>query len=142
MQFNPLDTEETNTLRESKAKTISNVVTPLCLKQVEQLLSDRQAAMERGKIGLIGRIVRLKEMAGRTLVTLSDETGVASIIEVQNADDLQEEEYYYFVAYAKLDKEEAVLMSHQSHKVEDYNMIAYHQSAVMMAHLVPSSHAQ
>lgn len=104
MQFNPLDTEETNTLRESKNKTINNVVTPLCLRQVEQLLGDKEGAIERGKIGLLGRIIRLKEMAGRTLVTLSDETGVASIIEVQNADDLQEEEYYYFVAYAKLDK--------------------------------------
>lgn len=142
MQFNPLETEETTSLRESKNKPLSTVVTPLCLRQVEQLLSDREAALERGKIGLLGRIVRLKEMAGRTLVTLSDETGVGSIIEVQNADDLQEEEYYYFVAYAKLDKEEAVLMSHQSHKVQDYNMIAYHLSAVMMAHLAPSSPAQ
>jgi hypothetical protein len=109
----------------------------MCLRQVEQLLADKDSALEKGKIGLLARIVRLKEMAGRTLVTLSDETGVASIIEVQNADELQEEEYYYFVAYAKLDKEEAVLMSHQSHKVTDYNMIAYHHTAVMMAQLAP-----
>lgn len=33
-------------------------------------------------------------------------------------------------------------MSHQSHKVVDYNMIAYHQTAVMMAQLLPSNPAQ
>lgn len=37
---------------------------------------------------MIGRIVRLKEMLGRTLVTISDETGIGNIIEVQNADQL------------------------------------------------------
>ena len=34
-----------------------------------------------GKIALIGRIVKLKSMAGRTIVSLSDESGIINIIE-------------------------------------------------------------
>lgn len=72
MEFNPLENEETNTARESKAKSLSSVVSPRCLKQVEQLLSNREAALAAGKIEIVGRVVRLKDMVGRTLVTLSD----------------------------------------------------------------------
>jgi hypothetical protein len=133
MQFNPLENEETSTLRESKSKSMSAVVRPMSLKQVEQLLASREGAVGAGKVAVVGRVVRLKEMAGRTLVTLSDETGVANIIEVQNADQLEEEEYYHFVVYAKMDKEEPVLMSHQSHRLTDYNFIAFHFANVMMA---------
>lgn len=52
----------------------------MTLKQLEKLLVQREAAVAAGKIAVVGRIVGLKEMAGRTLVTLSDETGSASIV--------------------------------------------------------------
>jgi hypothetical protein len=85
-------------------------------------------------VEVIGRIVRLKEMVGRTMVTLTDGTGVANIIEAQNTDQLEEEQYYCFIAYVKMDKEEAVLMSHQCEGLTDFNRIQFHFANVIMAH--------
>ena len=104
MQFNPLENEDTNLHRESKNKSISNVPLPVTLKQLEQLLGQREAAVAAGKIALIGRIVGLTEMAGRTLVTLTDETGSVNVIEVQNADQMEEGQYYHLIVFVKLDK--------------------------------------
>jgi uncharacterized protein YbaA (DUF1428 family) len=87
-----------------------------------------------GKISLLGRVVRLKDMVGRTIATISDETGVINVIEAQSADILEEEQYFQFVVSVRMDKEEAVLMSLHCEKVTDFNRIQFHWANVMMAH--------
>lgn len=71
------------------------------------------------------------------MATLSDETGTVNIIEVEKADDLQEEQYYCFILYVKMDKDEAVLMSYHCEKLTDFNRIAFHFSNIMFIECRP-----
>lgn len=104
--LNPFDREET-TVRDSKSKTNSNnnPLIPLTVRQISKLIANEQEFDSIGRVMLVGRIVKLKDLAGRSMATLSDETGAINIVEGHGGADLEEEQYYRFVVTVKMDKD-------------------------------------
>lgn len=77
-------------------------------------------------------MVRLKDMVGRTIVTLSDETGVVHIIETQYADMLEENAYFHFIVSVRMDKDEPVLVSLHAERIIDHNRLQFHMANIML----------
>jgi len=105
MILNPLEREDTNTHNQSKhSKSFNNTVVPLSIQQIGKIILKKDGISSLGKVALVGRIVKLKDMLGRTIIHLCDETGVISIIEGQNTSEMQEEEYFKFIVSVRIDK--------------------------------------
>lgn len=83
MIFDPFEREDQANTNPSKTKAFVNTLVPLSIKQLNSLIANKQDFSALGKIVLIGRVVKLREMVGRTQVKLSDESGNVALIEGQ-----------------------------------------------------------
>ena len=77
----------------------------MTIRQVNLIRNQRKDLNEIARIVLIGRIVDIKDMVGRTQVIISDQTGVATIIEGQGGANLQEDSYFRFIVTIRIDKD-------------------------------------
>lgn len=53
----------------------------MTIRQLNAVLAKKEQLWTIGKIVIVGRVVRVKEMVGRTLVVLTDETGLLTVVE-------------------------------------------------------------
>ncbi len=136
MIFNPLEREDQgNTTNHSKSKAFVQPLLPMTVRQVNILLTRKEDLAGIGKVSVVGRVVRVKEMVGRTLVVITDETGVLTVIENQGQ---AEEGYFRWVLQVRTEKEEPVLYSLRRDSVVDFNQIQYHMvTAMTMALKMP-----
>ena len=77
----------------------------MTIRQVNLIRNQRKDLNEIARIVLIGRIVDIKDMVGRTQVIISDQTGMATIIEGQGGANLQEDSYFRFIVTIRIDKD-------------------------------------
>jgi hypothetical protein len=133
MKMNPMQKDDNHSNQNSKPRIYVYTILPLSVKLLNDLVKLKKDLTGIGRIQLIGRVIELKVMVGRTQVKMTDSTGVASIVEGAVGDNLEEQEYYKFIVQARLDKEEPVLYCLHYEKLKSFNQLQYHWSNVMMA---------
>ena len=91
MIVHPLERErEENTNQSvSKNKSYNNSLLPLTIKQIGMITANKKDLLTLGRIVLIGRVLELQEMVGRTQIKISDNTGMTTIIESQGVPGLE-----------------------------------------------------
>ena len=68
------------------------------------ITANKKDILTLGRIVLIGRVLELKEMVGRTQLKICDNTGMTTIIESQGVPGLEENEYFKFIVTVRLEK--------------------------------------
>ena len=119
--MNPLQRDENHSNQSSKSRPFVYTILPLSVKLLNDLIKMKKDLTGVGRISLIGRVIELKEMVGRTQVRMTDSTGTVSIVEGNGSENLEEQEYYKFIVQVRMDKEEPVLYSLHYEKLTSYN---------------------
>lgn len=139
MQFNPREREEVTNNAGSASKRNSRgfTVQSMSLKQVAELMKEGTANSDR--MCVVGRVISFREILNRTLVKVSDESAVVTMVDGQNSD-LNEDEYYRFVVMIRVDKEEPIVFIQHSEPINNFNEIQYHMARVMEQSVIAAKH--
>jgi hypothetical protein len=79
MYANPFE-DHTSNQGQSKPKVIVNTLLPLTARQIHALIAHKHDLSTLGRIVIVGRVISLKEMVGRTQVKVTDETGMLTVV--------------------------------------------------------------
>jgi hypothetical protein len=63
-------------------------IVPFTNKTLEHMMTEKADLSSVGKIVLLGRIIKIKQLLNRSQVTLSDESGLMNIIVSSNQEEL------------------------------------------------------